>query len=62
MIKIGQCYYDERNDRYITTESTGCDPKVWRCTVEEYDADIDDIAISGMQLFNESELRKMVLM
>lgn len=58
MIKNNTTYYDTYNDRYIITTGVCANPKTWLCVVEEYNEDVDDIIITGSQLFNEYELNK----
>lgn len=57
MITLGKTRYDEVNGRWITPESTGVDPQVYDCKVEELD-DNDGI-VTYRQLFTRSELQKI---
>lgn len=57
-IQIGTVFYDERNDRYLTTVSTGCDPKCWMCEQRERN-DNDEYEITDHVLLMENELRHM---
>ena len=59
MIKIGDRFYDERNDRYLTADGCGCDPKCWSCIVEEMNED-GEYEIADRALFMQGELEKMI--
>lgn len=55
MIKLGSVFYDEYNDRYITVDGVGCDPKCYSCFVEERQDD-GEYKIVDRQLFMLNEL------
>ena len=57
-IKVGTRYYDERNGRYLTTLSTGCDPKCWECEQEELNED-GEYEVTDHVLLMEGELKHM---
>ena len=57
-MKNGDVFYDERNGRYLTVDGFGCDPKVAAWVVEEM-GDDGEYEITGRQLFNVNELKRM---
>lgn len=65
MLKLGQRFYDEKNGRYLTIDGVGCDPKVYRCIMEEYEPDRWDdgaemvLVVTDTVLMREGELIKM---
>lgn len=63
-LKMGDKFYDEMNDRYLTVDSIDTGSKTAMCVVTEHedvDGDCSDVyafyAVTGRQLFNISELR-----
>ena len=58
-IKIGQIFYDDRNERYIIPDGVGADPKCYSCVVEELNEN-GDLAFVGRQEFKSYELERMV--
>lgn len=57
MIKLGTRFYDEKNDRYLTVDGVGCDPKCYCCIQEEYNHDTEDLEITDRVLLMEYELK-----
>lgn len=56
-IRKGMTFYDEQNDRYLTTSSAGKNPRCWSCIIEEPNAQ-GDLVITGSQCFTERELKR----
>lgn len=58
MIKNRTTFYDERNDRYLTTTGSGYN-KVWTCEQREFDCIKMDYVFNDLVLMTEYELNHM---
>ena len=63
MIKIKDCFYDVKNDRYLTIDDIGNDPNVYVCIQEEpdWENDPDNLIVTGRILLKQEELEKMIM-
>lgn len=62
IIKNGDMFYDNKEDRYLTVDGFGCDPNVCACVIRErvfFNEDDYDLEITGRQLFTKYELSRM---